>query len=179
LDISISEQVPSSAAHFEPLKQAIAQSVTSKDLFRLSKQLADLQQRASRKQDIAQGWSQWRQAAERSQQIVSARRDNLPAISYPDLPVSARSDEIVELIRNHQVLVVAGETGSGKTTQLPKICYRPGAVSKALLAIPSRDELQPAPWPTALPKSLKHPWERPWVIRCVFLTRVRPKLPSS
>ena len=126
LDISIPEQVPSSAAHFEPLKQAIAQSVTSKDLFRLSKQLADLQQRASRKQDIAQGWSQWRQAAERSQQIVSARRDNLPAISYPDLPVSARSDEIVELIRNHQVLVVAGETGSGKTTQLPKICLQAG-----------------------------------------------------
>ena len=133
LDISISEQVPSSAAHFEPLKQAIAQSVTSKDLFRLSKQLADLQQRASRKQDIAQGWSQWRQAAERSQQIVSARRDNLPAISYPDLPVSARSDEIVELIRNHQVLVVAGETGSGKTTQLPKICLQAGRGIKGII----------------------------------------------
>ncbi|HEY3737780.1 MAG TPA: ATP-dependent RNA helicase HrpA [Jatrophihabitans sp.] len=43
-------------------------------------------------------------------------------ISYPDLPVSARKDEISAAIRDHQVIVVAGETGSGKTTQLPKIC---------------------------------------------------------
>ncbi|MGB0669333.1 MAG: ATP-dependent RNA helicase HrpA, partial [Porticoccaceae bacterium] len=100
--------------------------VTSRDLFRLNKQLTDLQQRVARQQDITEGWKKWRQAAQRSQQIVSARRDNLPSISYPDLPVSARADEIVELIRNHQVVVVAGETGSGKTTQLPKICLQAG-----------------------------------------------------
>jgi ATP-dependent helicase HrpA len=46
----------------------------------------------------------------------------LPAIVYPEqLPVSARRDEIAAAIRDHQVVVVAGETGSGKTTQLPKI----------------------------------------------------------
>ncbi len=43
-------------------------------------------------------------------------------ITYPDLPISARRDEIKAAIRDHQVVVVAGETGSGKTTQLPKIC---------------------------------------------------------
>jgi ATP-dependent helicase HrpA len=40
-----------------------------------------------------------------------------PAISYPpELPISARRDELLEVIRDHQVVVVAGETGSGKTT---------------------------------------------------------------
>jgi ATP-dependent helicase HrpA len=46
----------------------------------------------------------------------------LPLIRYPDLPISSRRDEIVQTIRDSQVLVLAGETGSGKTTQLPKMC---------------------------------------------------------
>jgi ATP-dependent helicase HrpA len=48
-------------------------------------------------------------------------------ICYPeDLPITARRVEIVELLRAHQVLVIAGETGSGKTTQLPKMCIEAG-----------------------------------------------------
>jgi ATP-dependent helicase HrpA len=47
-------------------------------------------------------------------------------ITYPDLPVSDRRDEIAGAIAEHQVVVVAGETGSGKTTQLPKICLELG-----------------------------------------------------
>ena len=50
----------------------------------------------------------------------------IPVITYPDLPVSDRRDEIAAAIRDHQVVVVAGETGSGKTTQLPKICLQLG-----------------------------------------------------
>jgi ATP-dependent helicase HrpA len=51
----------------------------------------------------------------------------MPAISYPpELPISARRDELLEVIRDHQVVVVAGETGSGKTTQLPKLCLELG-----------------------------------------------------
>src|SRR5579863_506865 len=49
------------------------------------------------------------------------------AVSFPpELPVSQRKDEIAAAIRDHQVVVVAGETGSGKTTQLPKICLALG-----------------------------------------------------
>ncbi|WP_230972835.1 ATP-dependent RNA helicase HrpA [Gulosibacter hominis] len=55
----------------------------------------------------------------------------IPHISYPDLPVSARRDEIAAAIRDHQVVIVAGETGSGKTTQLPKICLELGRTSIA------------------------------------------------
>ncbi len=50
-----------------------------------------------------------------------------PVISYPpELPVSAARDEIARAIRDHQVVIVAGATGSGKTTQLPKICLELG-----------------------------------------------------
>jgi ATP-dependent helicase HrpA len=58
---------------------------------------------------------------------VQARRDGVPAIEYPaELPVSQRKDDIAAAIRDHQVVIVAGETGSGKTTQLPKICLELG-----------------------------------------------------
>ena len=51
----------------------------------------------------------------------------MPALSYPPtLPVSARIDEICEAIRKHPVIVVCGDTGSGKTTQLPKACLQAG-----------------------------------------------------
>jgi len=55
------------------------------------------------------------------------RRAFAPQPSYPpDLPITSRKDEIVDAIRNNQVIVVAGETGSGKTTQLPKMCLEAG-----------------------------------------------------
>jgi ATP-dependent helicase HrpA len=53
---------------------------------------------------------------------VQRRRASVPAVQYPDLPVAARVDDIKAALAQHQVLIVAGETGSGKTTQLPKIC---------------------------------------------------------
>ncbi|OBK71890.1 ATP-dependent RNA helicase HrpA [Mycobacterium sp. 1274761.0] len=58
----------------------------------------------------------------RAEALVATRQAALPTITYPDLPVSSRRDEIAAAIQAHQVVVVAGETGSGKTTQLPKIC---------------------------------------------------------
>lgn len=48
---------------------------------------------------------------------------DLPQIKYPDLPVAKRRDEIITAMRNNQVVIVVGETGSGKTTQLPKMAY--------------------------------------------------------
>jgi ATP-dependent helicase HrpA len=54
--------------------------------------------------------------------LAATRHAAVPKITYPELPISERRPEIAEALRNHQVIVVAGETGSGKTTQLPKIC---------------------------------------------------------
>ncbi|MDT3396137.1 ATP-dependent RNA helicase HrpA [Streptomyces sp. B1866] len=64
---------------------------------------------------------------ERAEQRVAARRAAVPAIGYPEeLPVSRKKDEILAAVRDHQVVIVAGETGSGKTTQIPKICLELG-----------------------------------------------------
>ncbi|QIM62654.1 ATP-dependent RNA helicase HrpA [Pasteurellaceae bacterium Orientalotternb1] len=70
-----------------------------------------------------------------SQARFTARQQQLQslAIDYPDLPVSARRDEILKLIAENQVVVIAGETGSGKTTQLPKMCLELGRGVKGLI----------------------------------------------
>jgi ATP-dependent helicase HrpA len=64
---------------------------------------------------------------DRAEREVLRRRANVPQIRYPaGLPVVDRKDDIAAAIRDHQVVIVAGETGSGKTTQLPKICLELG-----------------------------------------------------
>ncbi|MFD6662906.1 ATP-dependent RNA helicase HrpA [Micromonospora chalcea] len=63
----------------------------------------------------------------RAEARLESRHAAVPAITYPaQLPVSERKDDIAAAIRDHQVVIVAGETGSGKTTQLPKICLELG-----------------------------------------------------
>ena len=58
----------------------------------------------------------------------------VPTITYPDaLPVTARKDDIAEAIRDNQVVIIAGETGSGKTTQIPKICLDLGRGRRGLI----------------------------------------------
>lgn len=71
---------------------------------------------------------------DRSEARVAARRAAVPAISYPEaLPVSQKKDDIAAAIRDHQVVIVAGETGSGKTTQIPKICLELGRGVRGLI----------------------------------------------
>ena len=66
-------------------------------------------------------------AVARSREQVARRRAGVPVITYPDdLPIAQKRDAIIAALRGSQVVVVAGETGSGKTTQLPKICLELG-----------------------------------------------------
>ena len=65
--------------------------------------------------------------------------DQKPAFPFrldfpPDLPISARAEEIVGLIQTHQVVILAGETGSGKTTQIPKMCLAAGGGARGRIA---------------------------------------------
>lgn len=65
--------------------------------------------------------------AEKAAERLAGRASRMPEVTYPEnLPVSQKKDEIAEAIRDHQVVIVAGETGSGKTTQIPKICMELG-----------------------------------------------------
>ncbi|MDT0440234.1 ATP-dependent RNA helicase HrpA [Streptomyces sp. NPDC005840] len=64
---------------------------------------------------------------DRAEERMGRRRGRVPSVSYPEqLPVSQKKDVIADAIRDHQVVIVAGETGSGKTTQIPKICMELG-----------------------------------------------------
>ncbi|WP_428675790.1 ATP-dependent RNA helicase HrpA [Photobacterium sanguinicancri] len=70
----------------------------------------------------------------KSMQIVQMRQTQRPTISYPELlPVSQKKDDIAEAIKHNQVVIVAGETGSGKTTQLPKICLELGRGASGMI----------------------------------------------
>ncbi|GAA2256195.1 ATP-dependent RNA helicase HrpA [Streptomyces indiaensis] len=63
----------------------------------------------------------------KAEERMAGRRALVPEVTYPEqLPVSQKKDAIAEAIRDHQVVIVAGETGSGKTTQIPKICLELG-----------------------------------------------------
>lgn len=71
--------------------------------------------------------------AERSAARRAARAAAIPVPSYPPLPVTDRKDDIARAILAHQVVVIAGETGSGKTTQIPKICLELGRGAAGLI----------------------------------------------
>ena len=67
------------------------------------------------------------EAVRRSVALRKARCRGVPPVRYDDeLPVSAKRYEIARAIRDHQVVIICGETGSGKSTQLPKICLETG-----------------------------------------------------
>jgi len=86
-----------------------------------------IEQRRSRRQPVAREEQELSQRLERAISRAEARRLSVPALTYPEaLPVSSRIEEITAAIRSHQVVVVCGETGSGKTTQLPKACLAAG-----------------------------------------------------
>jgi ATP-dependent helicase HrpA len=72
-------------------------------------------------------------AIQTSVKLVQQKSQQLPTIDYPPLPVSEKKADIAKAIAEHQVVIVAGETGSGKTTQLPKICLELGRGIQGLI----------------------------------------------
>ncbi|MEU8567014.1 ATP-dependent RNA helicase HrpA [Streptomyces pathocidini] len=71
---------------------------------------------------------------EQAELRIAGRRAAVPEITYPEtLPVSQKRDAILAAVRDHQVVIVAGETGSGKTTQIPKICLELGRGVRGLI----------------------------------------------
>ena len=95
------------------------------DQRRLRGMARDLRHLFGAKRDALQ--AEYTVLLEKSQATVAARRAALPRPSFPDeLPINERRHEIAALLKKHQVVIVCGETGSGKTTQLPKLCLELG-----------------------------------------------------
>lgn len=109
---------------FQKLQQQLAQTLI-KDRHKFTRQLHDL-----KRQNVPFDNQAWLLLAEKmahSAAQVTLNQQAIPPIHYPEnLPVAQRQAELVELIKNHQVVVIAGETGSGKTTQIPKMCLEAG-----------------------------------------------------
>ena len=126
-------KLPAQPKQFRQLESSLAAVVSSRDLYRLTRQLNKIKQAASDAKQQLLLWDKWTAAVARSQQWVEKRRSGFPHISFPELPVSERADEIRDLIKHNQVVVIAGETGSGKTTQLPKICLQAGCGSRGII----------------------------------------------
>jgi len=125
--------LPSTEQDFQQLQHLLEEAASTRDKYRLHRQLQQMQEQRKRGVDITAAWQTWHEALLATQALTERRRQMVPDFSYPDLPVSARADEIAELLVKHQVIVVAGETGSGKTTQLPKICLQAGRGVKGLI----------------------------------------------
>ncbi len=99
--------------------------VLYKDQFRLKRRIDDLAKLKS-PEKVEQSLTKIAIDIQVSMDKRKQRLDNLPEVTYPDLPVSQKKDEIAKAIANNQVVIIAGETGSGKTTQIPKICLELG-----------------------------------------------------
>lgn len=111
---------------FRALRAQLA-DCQSADYHSLSRLLQQCSERQKKQQDFAQQHADLLAGIAKSQAKTALRREKLPIPDYDDnLPVNQRREELKAAIAKHQVVIVCGETGSGKTTQLPKICLELG-----------------------------------------------------
>jgi ATP-dependent helicase HrpA len=109
---------------------------------------------------------------------VARRAAGRPAIAYPpELPVSEARDRIAAAIREHQVVIVCGETGSGKTTQIPKICLELGRGTRGLIGH-TQPRRSPRASPRASPRS-STPSSAPWSVTRSASPTTRGPTPTS
>jgi ATP-dependent helicase HrpA len=111
----------------DPVSSTAIEACLRRDQFRLRRERERVNSERLRGNDVAAAEAALAQKIAASVSARAARAASIPAIAYPeDLPVSANREEIRRAIEQHPVVIVCGETGSGKTTQLPKICLEAG-----------------------------------------------------
>lgn len=117
----------------QPLFEGLPQAM-GRDQQRLGRQLRDIQQLLKAGKPADRALARVQAALAQSVELRERRAATVPEIEFPEnLPVSERREEIAKLIDENQVIILAGETGSGKTTQLPKICLQLGRGVKGLI----------------------------------------------
>ncbi|HUE73131.1 MAG TPA: ATP-dependent RNA helicase HrpA, partial [Pirellulaceae bacterium] len=112
--------------YFREIAQQIDQAMQA-DRHRLRNLLRGLENAEQQGKSPDQQLARLHEQLDKSLAVASQRRASVPPLVYDDsLPITARREEIVAAIREHQVLILSGETGSGKSTQLPKLCLAAG-----------------------------------------------------
>ena len=118
---------------YKALKQAVGQCL-AKDRFRFNRDLQTIQSLLKQNKPFDKKLAKLLKGIESSQAVVLSRQGKVK-LEYPELlPVSQKREEILAAIKSHQVVVIAGETGSGKTTQLPKLCLELGLGQSGTIA---------------------------------------------
>ncbi|MEC8483931.1 MAG: ATP-dependent RNA helicase HrpA, partial [Pseudomonadota bacterium] len=114
--------------HTESIAMTAGQDLLmAKDRFAIKRKLDVLDKRRKEGLPTSKLEAELAELVEASKALYQARQERMPTITYDDsLPVSARRDEIIKAIQENQIIIIAGETGSGKTTQLPKMCLEAG-----------------------------------------------------
>jgi ATP-dependent helicase HrpA len=121
------------AARLDQLRRLL-DGATTADAAWCRKRLVSAARALKKGRDASGLLDQVRARLERSAERLARREAAVPETRYdPALPITAHREAIVEAIRQHQVIVVAGETGSGKTTQLPKMCLDAGRGRRGLV----------------------------------------------
>ena len=96
---------------------------------------------------------------------LDAPLDQLQLTFDPDLPISARRADIAAAVRDHQVVIVCGETGSGKSTQLPKICLEMGRGTAGLIGHTQPRRIAARSVAARIAEELGSPWAATWATR--------------
>ena len=127
------DAVSNEKAELERLTPLLSE-VMLRDRDALARRLRGLERRLREGKPIDRGLAGVRRDGERSREVARQRANRPVSLRYPaELPVAERRDDILAALREHQVVVVAGETGSGKTTQLPKLCLELGLGRRGLI----------------------------------------------
>ncbi len=112
-------------AHY--LQERLPAELMSRDRYRCAQLQQEIRRRQSRQQATDRLEASLVALVDTSLARVERRRQSVPALDYPaELPVTAQRRRILDALDKHQVIIVAGATGSGKTTQLPKLCLELG-----------------------------------------------------
>ncbi|NIC07594.1 ATP-dependent RNA helicase HrpA [Billgrantia bachuensis] len=131
--ITTGSTVTDGKSELSRLEQALGE-VMLRDRGALSRRLNGLKRRLREGKPVDRGLDEVARSVERSAALAARRGAQAVTLNYPpELPVAERREDILAALREHQVVVVAGETGSGKTTQLPKLCLELGLGRRGLI----------------------------------------------
>lgn len=150
----MSESAPTNLTEFD---NRIDQSMLC-DRFRLRRSLKSIKQRIKDKKPFDQGLKKFQEELSKSEQRLTRRTDSLPTIEYDEsLPINTRREEIIKTIQDNQVVVICGETGSGKSTQLPKLCLEAGFGVKGMIGHTQPRRIAARSVATRISEELKRP----------------------